>query len=53
MGMILCVIEFFEHNDECKNGMLKQFPAIPLHEHVYEVVLAQLAQGARYANQIL
>ena len=49
-GIITRVIGFFEHNESCKNGVLVRFPAVPLHEHVFEVALAQLAQGARYAK---
>ena len=43
------VIGFFSHNDECKRAKLVRYPSIPLHDHVYEVALQQLAQGARYA----
>jgi hypothetical protein len=41
------IIGHFLHNLECKAGKMMRFPAIPLHEHVYEVALAQLFQGAR------
>lgn len=38
-----------EHNEECTGGaLLSRRPAIPLHPHVMEVALAQLADGARY-----
>ena len=49
-GNIKRVIGFFDHNDQCKAQKLMRIPSIPLHEHVYEVALAQLSQGARYGR---
>ncbi|KAF9783905.1 hypothetical protein BJ322DRAFT_972992, partial [Thelephora terrestris] len=43
---VLRIIGYFEHNDECQNATLVRYPSIPLHEHVYEVALEQLSQGA-------
>lgn len=42
------VIGFFGHTEGCRAGLMTRFPSVPLHEHVYEVALTQLAQGARY-----
>jgi len=39
---------YFLHNEGCNEAVLTQLPAIPLHEHVYEVALDQLEVGARY-----
>lgn len=39
---------YFLHNEGCREAVLIQLPAIPLHEHVYEVALNQLEGGARY-----
>jgi hypothetical protein len=47
-GDIDQIIGYFEYNNQCKAAMVKQFPSVPLHEHVYEIVLAQLSHGARY-----
>ena len=45
------IIGYFEHNEECRSATLVRYPSIPLHDHVYEVVLKQLSQGARYVPQ--
>ncbi|KAJ8089484.1 hypothetical protein PM082_014736 [Marasmius tenuissimus] len=37
---------YFEHNKECSAAVLERVPQIPLHEHVYEVALTQLSNGA-------
>ncbi|KAJ8087802.1 hypothetical protein PM082_006646 [Marasmius tenuissimus] len=34
------------HNAECQDSVLERLPPIPLHEHVYEVALAQLENDA-------
>ena len=47
------IIGYFEHNEECRNAGLVRYPSIPLHEHVYEVALEQLSQGARYEARSL
>jgi hypothetical protein len=38
-GEITRIIGIFEHNMGCRASTLKRLPAIPLHEHVYEVAL--------------
>lgn len=40
------------HNEACQSAILKRLPAVPLHEHVYEVALHQLESlsGARYVR---
>jgi hypothetical protein len=47
-GFVERIIGYFEHNESCKSATLVRVPSIPLHEHVYEIALAQLSQGARY-----
>ena len=47
-GEISRVMGYFLHNEGCREAVLIQLPAIPLHEHVYEVALNQLEGGARY-----
>ena len=46
-GEITCVIGIFEHNTVCQAATLKRLPAIPLHDHVYEVALEQMEDGAK------
>jgi hypothetical protein len=46
-GEITRIIGHFAHNDLCEQAVLKRLPAIPLHEHVYEVALTQLEDGAK------
>ncbi|KAF8823760.1 hypothetical protein HHX47_DHR9000388 [Lentinula edodes] len=45
-GGIIRVAGLWDHNEGCKKAALERFPAIPLHEHVYQVALEQLASGA-------
>ncbi|KAJ3858071.1 hypothetical protein EV359DRAFT_2008, partial [Lentinula novae-zelandiae] len=45
-GSIIRIAGFWEHNKGCKKATLERIPAIPLHEHVYEVALEQLENGA-------
>ena len=47
------IIGWFEHNAACTAAILVFCPPVPLHEHVYEVALRQLRQGARYVIQSL
>jgi hypothetical protein len=47
-GEISRVAGYFEHNLGCKASVLKRLPAIPLHNHVYEIALEQLEVGARW-----
>ena len=49
---MLRIIGYFEHNEECQNSTLVRYPSIPLHDHIYEVTLEQLSQGARYKPRI-
>jgi hypothetical protein len=43
------IVGYFIHNKACEQAVLKRLPVIPLHNHVYEVVLAQLETGAKCA----
>ena len=47
-GEVSRVAGYFEHNTACKAAVLKRLPAIPLHDHVYEIALEQLEIGARW-----
>lgn len=47
-GEITRVAGYFEHNLACKAAVLKRLPAVPLHNHVYEIALEQLEVGARW-----
>lgn len=47
-GCVTCIAGILDHNEGCRMALLEWLPAIPLHEHVYEVALNQLANGARY-----
>jgi len=48
MGEIKRVVGVLEHTQGCAEAVLTRLPAIPLHPHVVEVVLAQLLDGARF-----
>ncbi len=50
-GAVSRIIGILTHNDACNSAELKRMPAIPLHEHVYEIALEQLRQGARFVNR--
>lgn len=43
---ILRLRGYFQHDNECKRALLTRIPAQPLHESVFRVALAQLAEGA-------
>ncbi|KAA1472867.1 hypothetical protein DENSPDRAFT_766670, partial [Dentipellis sp. KUC8613] len=45
-GAILRVAGVLDHNEDCKKATMKHLPAIPIHEHVVEVALLQLWDGA-------
>ncbi len=47
MGVVSRVIGVLAHNEACKSAELKRRPAIPLHDHVYEIAIEQLRAGAR------
>ncbi|KAK7676803.1 hypothetical protein QCA50_020209 [Cerrena zonata] len=44
--VITRVVGFFEHNDACRESRLVRYPPVPIHDHVIEVALRQLRQGA-------
>ena len=44
------IIGFFNHNPGCSSVVLTRIPLIPLHPHVYEIMLQQLHSGARYVS---
>ena len=46
-GEITHISGILEHNQGCREAVLERLPAILLHEHVYEVALEQLENGAR------
>ena len=46
-GNVSRIAGYFSHNSLCQAAVLERLPAIPLHEHVYEVALKQLESGAR------
>ena len=46
-GEITQIIGSFSHNSGCQSAVLKCLPAVPLHEHVYEIALEQMEAGAR------
>lgn len=48
-GDITRITGCFDHNDACIGSVIKRIPSVPLHEHVYEVALEQLSNGARHA----
>ena len=50
-GEVSRIMGYFLHNEGCNETVLTQLPAIPLHEHVYEVALDQLEVGARYETR--
>ncbi|KAJ3717550.1 hypothetical protein C8R42DRAFT_724462 [Lentinula raphanica] len=43
---VLKISGMFEHNSGCEEAAMSRLPAVPLHEHVYEVALDQLESGA-------
>ena len=52
-GQISRIAGYLIHNEGCKISFLKQLPAVPLHDHVYEVALDQLEKGARWVNKFI
>ncbi|KAL0061006.1 hypothetical protein AAF712_012179 [Marasmius tenuissimus] len=51
-GKVERVWGIFEHNEPFSKSVLQQLPAVPVHEHVWEVALDQMAQNARYVLSI-
>ncbi|KAF8891920.1 hypothetical protein CPB84DRAFT_1816246 [Gymnopilus junonius] len=45
-GEVTQITGCFSHNPECQSATLKCLLAVPLHDHVYQVVLEQLEGGA-------
>ncbi|KAF8057038.1 hypothetical protein FPV67DRAFT_1456570 [Lyophyllum atratum] len=45
-GEVTRITGIFEHNNSCVDSLLKRLPAVPLHDHVYQVALQQLECGA-------
>ncbi|KAI0258025.1 hypothetical protein BC834DRAFT_837033, partial [Gloeopeniophorella convolvens] len=45
-GHTFRILGLLQHNEECQDSAMKRMPAIPLHQHVFEVALQQLKQGA-------
>lgn len=41
------------HNERCGLSYLAKLPAVPLHDHVWEVALQQLAVGARFVQTVI
>jgi len=46
-GQITRISGIVEHNSACRNAVLERLPAVPLHNHVYEVAVSQLENGSR------
>ena len=46
-GAVNRIVGIIEHNEKCMAAELIHKPAIPLHDHVYEVAIDQLRSGAR------
>ena len=44
---IIRIAGVLEHNDECKATYMTRLPPIPLHDHVWQIALEQLHDGAR------
>ena len=45
---ILRITGVLTHNEECLKQNMQCLPAVPLHNHVWQVALRQLEEGARY-----
>ncbi|KIJ36146.1 hypothetical protein M422DRAFT_261473 [Sphaerobolus stellatus SS14] len=43
---ILRIAGIVSHNEECCKQIMQRLPAIPLHEHVWQIAIEQLEQGA-------
>jgi len=44
---VTLIVGYLVHDPLCQTSVMQQFPAIPLHPHVYEVALSQLDSGGR------
>ncbi|CAK5263805.1 unnamed protein product [Mycena citricolor] len=49
-GQILRVTGCLDHNSDCRASGIRRIPAIPLHPHVFEMAVEQLASGASIAS---
>ncbi|KAJ3874903.1 hypothetical protein F5051DRAFT_462323 [Lentinula edodes] len=47
-GGIIRVAGLWDHNEGCKKAVLERFPAIPLHEHVYQEQNQQMYDARLY-----
>ncbi|KAF5381270.1 hypothetical protein D9615_008377 [Tricholomella constricta] len=45
-GEVTRIMGYSHHNDACRTAVLERLPAVPLHDHVYQVALQQLECGA-------
>lgn len=52
-GKVVVISGIIEHNSACQEAVMDRLPAIPLHEHVYEVAVSQLENGAKYVSIFL
>ena len=53
-NIVVCrVIGYLTHNDACRVAKLARISSIPLHEHVVQVAVQQLCNGARYIQEIV
>ena len=46
-NQVLRVTGILTHNEECCERVMRRLPPIPLHDHVWQVALQQLNDGAR------
>ncbi|KAJ3770608.1 hypothetical protein FB446DRAFT_790362 [Lentinula raphanica] len=46
-GAVTWIAGVPDHNEACRASFLERRPPVPLHEHVYQVALEQLQDGAR------
>lgn len=46
-GEVKRVVGFLQHSSGCSAAVMERLPSIPIHPHVSEIAIAQLAEGAR------
>jgi hypothetical protein len=46
-NLVLRITGIVSHNEMCLRKVMKRLPAVPLHNHVWQVALQQLDDGAR------
>ena len=49
---VLRITGIISHNTVCVQADMKRLPPVPLHEHVWQVALQQLNDGARYCTVV-